>query len=86
MLFKMIRLVLWYFLPKIVATAVRIAHNMQKLVIFLQYFHQIGISEKKNSRNLNKKLKQILEKLNRVYKNSSKMSTRCSPVLRKSVK
>ena len=68
MLFKMIRLVLWYFLPKIVATAVRIAHNMQKLVIFLQYFHQIGISEK-NSGNLNKKLKQILEKLNRVYKN-----------------
>ena len=81
----MIRLVLWYFLPKIVATAVRIAHNMQKLVIFLQYFHQIGISEK-NSRNLNKKLKQILEKLNRVYKNSSKMSTRFSSGLRISVK
>ena len=51
MLFKMIRLVLWYFLPKIEETAVKIAQNMQKLVIFLKYFHQ--------NRNFWKKLKQF---------------------------
>ena len=64
----------------------KIAQSTQILVIFLQYFNQIRTFFKKIQAILKRNSSKFWKNSTRNSKNSSKMSTRCSTVLRISVK
>ena len=64
----------------------KISHSTQILVIFLQYFNEIRTFLKKTQAILKRNSSKFWKNSTRNSKNSSKMSTRCSTVLRISVK